>query len=813
MDRRRFIASASAFLPVMSVRRGIAEFRDPGPSHVSSAAILDQENSTNIPEPGTQDQPQSEYFKRLKRLPYLREHLGWQIALIEHSMYMLIDEDRGEPTVGERVLPWGAPDASVYVERIRRNLTALEKLPALRLSYDFPGVDLESIARDFPDVMSKMQRMHEKGVFDFVNGTYSLPHLHTLSSESNWRQFEYGLEVFQRYFGKKIALYAFQESNLHQQLPQILSLFGYQMMSTSAQFPWMMEIVEGTFELESSHQGTNFISGDEFVQAQALDGTLLPCYIVHSIPGWDPNSNWMIRRALERDFWGPPPVWEYCPDLEEVTEQTQKEWAALFDLVLIEPALRERIKIASPKAKAKVFSYWSYAEGAGAEEYLRANRNAEQMTLLAESLQAMARSAGSSLDRRKELKEIWGRILKYECHDTVWVEAVNLRRKATDVVTDCAAKSTKIALELAQTLVNSSEDSVVIFNPLPSSRRALIELQHTDIPAGDVFQKFEGRCLGFRDLPAGGFKSFSRSGQVTLSQQVAVPRTFSTDHYQITLGAQGLTEQISTREGKPLLNCAKYLGGELRAMIDDEWKDNRTADCAFYSGEVFNALQRSSRLGKIPLRETYFFFRHENLIAVELEFSFDGDTVGHFWLDETKVNVYYPTLGSDIFYDIPFGYLGGRSNRPLYPLNWLYCGGLSYVNRGTAKHWVRDGVIANVLAWGGNSIGNRDELFWDESKYDVRLYGKQKIQYSLIPYEGFDGSRVVRDVTNYTTPVLITKGAGERSFYQVPPHLAVTAVYDKEGTTRARGYKLPSTNKSKLRDFEIFNSAVADLSE
>jgi hypothetical protein len=64
--------------------------------------------------------------------------------------------------------------------------------------------------------------MHEKGVFDFVNGTYSGAHLHILGSESNWRQLEYGLEVFERLFGKKVKVFAFQESALHQQLPQIL---------------------------------------------------------------------------------------------------------------------------------------------------------------------------------------------------------------------------------------------------------------------------------------------------------------------------------------------------------------------------------------------------------------------------------------------------------------------------------------------------------------------------------------------------------------------------------------------------------------
>ena len=139
-----------------------------------------------------------EVVNRFRHMPAFRKELGWKLAYTQHSMYMFIDEDRGEPTVGERTSPWGAPDASVYVGRIRRNLASLEKVPGLMLSYDFPGVDIESIARDFPDVIEQMQRMHKRGVFDFVNGTYSGAHLQILSSESNWRQFEYGLEVFEK---------------------------------------------------------------------------------------------------------------------------------------------------------------------------------------------------------------------------------------------------------------------------------------------------------------------------------------------------------------------------------------------------------------------------------------------------------------------------------------------------------------------------------------------------------------------------------------------------------------------------------------
>ncbi|MGH7745350.1 MAG: hypothetical protein ACREQ5_11235, partial [Candidatus Dormibacteria bacterium] len=225
-------------------------------------------------------------------------------------------------------------------------------------------------------------------------------------------------------------------------------------------------------------------------------------------------------------------------------------------------------------------------------------------------------------------------------------------------------------------------------------------------------------------------------------------------------------------------------------------------------------LARSASLAGIPVRERYFFFRNINAIKVELDFDFTGDSVGYFWLDETKINVYYPTMGSDIYHDIAFGYVSAREQRPLLVPNWLYCGGLAYVNRGTVKHWVRDGVIANVLAWGGRAFSNRFEFdTWTyRMKYDIQLYGKQRVEYILLPRGRFDGNSIVRDVADMTSPVFIVRGKGERSFWEATDKdLAVTAVYEDGGKMWARGYRLPSDRNSKYRNWEIFNSPVADL--
>ena len=100
----------------------------------------------------------------------------------------------------------------------------------------------------------------------------------------------------------------------------------------------------------------------------------------------------------------------------------------------------------------------------------------------------------------------------------------------------------------------------------------------------------------------------------------------------------------------------------------------------------------------------------------------------------------------------------------------------------------------------------------NQQQCDPRLYGKQRIKYALIPYGEFDGKRIVCDVNELTAPVFVTKGSGEKSFYELKnKDLAVTAVYEKEGQVWARGYRLPSDRKSKFRNWEIFNAPIEDL--
>lgn len=772
----------------------------------------------------------ADIFERLKKNPYLKQHLNWKMALCQHMMYLLIDEDRGEPILGERELPWGAPDAGVYVERFERNLQSLQDVPELLISFQIAAVDMESIARDFPHVADNMIAWHKKGRLDFVGGSFSQAHMQCVGSESNWRQFEWGKKLFKEMFGKDIKLYARQETGFHQQTPQILEKFGYDMI-VMPQFPWAMEIVDGKFEVMSSHLGASFIQGDEFVDAVALDGTELPAYLTSyvasygdgdpthpggSIPAQHAHNYYNVKRAISKDLYAPPTVWPYFPDMMEVDRDFYERINEFCALDLLEPAMQQRLKEAPPRAKARVFSHWSYYEGEWAEELARANKSAEEKAVLLEAVEAMARQAGLKDDVKDQIKDIWHTILKYQHHDVLWIEITDLRRKSVNYLKDAITKGNQLMEALSKGIVEDANDTIAIFNGLPYKRKALIEVDSDDAAAGSLgLQAFDGKCLGFKEVPAGGFTSVDVSDiKPSTSNEQPMPSEIVTDNYTVALCDNGLIGQVTASDGSKLLNSGNYQGGQMRAMMGDEWFDNRQAECKFHSGDVFDIVERKARINSIPVTERYFFFKSQNLIKAELDFDFNGDEIGYFWLDETKLNVYYPTAGSEAYHDMPYGFAEARQGRPLFATNWTYCGGLVYVNRGTIKHWIKDDVIANVIAWGSNIFGNRIHFdFWtSKQQYDINVYGKHTIEYFLIPQGKFDGSSIVRQVSDVTTPVFMTNGKGEKSFYELKDNgYDVTAMYEDNGQLWTRGYKLPSGDASKYRDFEIFSCPAKDM--
>jgi hypothetical protein len=82
--------------------------------------------------------------------------MPWQIAVAQHPMVLLIEEDEG---CAERTPPWGAPDIGAYLERLRGNLRALRAYPRLKLGFEWSGLELERLAQAAPDVLADLRTL------------------------------------------------------------------------------------------------------------------------------------------------------------------------------------------------------------------------------------------------------------------------------------------------------------------------------------------------------------------------------------------------------------------------------------------------------------------------------------------------------------------------------------------------------------------------------------------------------------------------------------------------------------------------------
>jgi len=122
-----------------------------------------------------------------------------------------------------------------------------------------------------------------------------------------------------------------------------------------------------------------------------------------------------------------------------------------------------------------------------------------------------------------------------------------------------------------------------------------------------------------------------------------------------------------------------------------------------------------------------------------------------------------------------------------------------FVHRPGAQWWISEHVgkylHAASYAW----------LFTGDARLKKRMdYAVQKLI----------GNQIVQTVSNITSPVFVSSGTGSKSFYGVKgKDLAVTSVYEKDGQVRARGYKLPSDEKSKYRNWEIVNIPITRVKQ
>ena len=358
-------------------------------------------------------------------------------------------------------------------------MQSLANYPHLKLGYEWSGVELELLRQDAPDVLDEMRAYAEQGRIQFYNGTYAQPHLQTLSSEANYRQFEFGLEAYQELGLPSPLAYAHQEASVHEQLPQLLRAFGY----TFTALPGFISNVVWMDEVEFLHHtssGLRFIQGNDFADWQGLDKTRIPLYLHQPMLREFSLPEYLGREAVLGRL-SSPPVLIDMPDMIEITP----EWLAdrqAVEFVLLNEALEERLKMKPTHSRVRLYTSWSYLEGIRAEELSRANWQAEQNLLRAEAVQAIAFIALGVPP--VSTRQVWKTLLAYQHHDAYCFSAPELRQKAIQYIRECEYLAQEMIKKASAALIDGVNtrdvggEPVILINTLPHPIKTIARIRN-----------------------------------------------------------------------------------------------------------------------------------------------------------------------------------------------------------------------------------------------------------------------------------------------------------------------------------------------
>lgn len=727
--------------------------------------------------------------------------MRWELALVQHPMYLLIREDT---TCAERTPPWGAPTIEAYIERVRENLATLERYPRLKLGYEWSGVELELLAQDAPDVIQSIRAYARNGRIRFYNGTYAQPHLQILSSESNLRQFKFGQRVYRELGLEAVTVYAHQEASVHDQVPQLLSAFNLSLAVVPGFLTNLVWLDEGEMLLHGV-RGPRFLKDRQFVSWLGLDGSRVPLYLHQPIP-----REMTLKETLCREIvlgrLSAPSLFIDLPDMISIDDAWMDERSAV-DFVTLDTALKIRLEKTSECPRARLFTNWSYLEGIRAEELSRCNWLAEHEALRAEALNSLA----VALTQRapESTDEIWKTILKCQHHDVFCFSAPELKDKSIGWLKTISAQSGKLSANAANVITPKIQTNevpgqpIVIFNTLPHSQMGLAETD-TQIENPEIFNQ-RGEQIACEALP--GENGLTRLRFLTVSEgfgytvywirkseqenarEVAAgaPFEFENPSYRAIIRPDGtFASLVVNPSGRELIDIARGFGNSLSATdsseisFGEETPEQRIEQ--YLSDPPVRGLQlewipsgsafvRETPLGRIfsvsgKMGErvqadlTIRFYHLLSRIDLTWDFHFDKASIGTFFDDESKLLVSWPlAIESEINHDIPFGVILEREDRPFFPTSWVDLSdgkcGLAYFHQGTPKHWVCDRTLFNLIAWGEQTDAIHNGLGryqWLKS-FDQRLDGHHTIHQAIYPHIGdWRAADIIRAARDYGSP-------------------------------------------------------------
>ena len=347
----------------------------------------------------------------------------------------------------------------------------------------------------------------------------------------------------------------------------------------------------------------------------------------------------------------------------------------------------------------------------------------------------------------------------------------------------------KDAVKKALCLTAGSHKELVCFSVYPKEHRGVVAVDW-DGSAPERFEDKSGAKYPVQKVAAvgkstllveyalegAGYGTLVPAGKAKEPAKEVITQNFNytNKYYSVVFRTDGSIESISSG-GIVFVKKPYSALGALTALVDGAIRNlnENLLNTSVQRGPVADILQvKASIAGAAVLRTTYLY---DNLpwFETELQFDFNNTVLGESHFDVNKLNLIFP-LGRT--YEVVHGIGGGYSvpdepHTAFFPVNWVDVRsggvGLSIINFGTRKHWIKEDTLGITLAWGGNTKHFSNKVIdisieaaqFGGSGLDLRLNGRRTFTYAVYPHsKGWKEANVPDIAMSLLRPPVILQG-------------------------------------------------------
>ena len=626
---------------------------------------------------------------------------------------------------------------------------------------------------------SRLRNLIGAGRIEIVNGTFSQPILQTISGEAIIRQFEHGLNAIMETTGFKVTSYACQEPCFCSQLPQILNGFSlhYALIRThwapfgeergvnSAFIRW--EGPDGSSVLAVPRYGWMDYSNRNDLYEGVLRGNISGSH------GSQWNKKWLELSCSQAADNGTVPMLisamedlspheSPIPASPELAEQANIRFTTLASFFK-EPANRLDLEKAPQQTLISDDFKMSLPWGLECDSLMCARDAAESALLAAEKMDAVITSSGAE-SREKELCSAWEKLLTSQHHDFqicgAWLSLAHgkpISAYAQNLCREAQTSAEAITRDSLEHLLpdirpdGAGKICLILFNPHAREVRDVIHIpgawQLTDKDTELQSQTDINKTSFYHEIPPLGLSmvNLERIGIKTGDHQIKSDLSFDNGFYSALI-SNGLLSISS--ENQTLLDNGSFFSVRINGRLIDS-KNSSKSQIVHTDGDIFSRWELSGTLAGMPYTQIYTLYKKLARIDVETEFAFDekltfgpepGDGKGFYSMDEKKLCACFTVPRGAIICSAPFIAQETASDN-FIGNNWagIETGGkgLAVICAGARGfHYDRDtSILRLVLAWSPKSwMYASDDSFSPNGSKFVRLKGRHRFRYSLLPY-------------------------------------------------------------------------------